>query len=109
MKRKLTFCLIIALIFAVLVPIAAFAASDRANFIDEDNNGICDNAGQRGVYFVDENNDGICDNAGQRVVYFVDENNDGICDNAAQRGCGNGNVNGRCGGMQRNGCQARCK
>ena len=71
MKRKLTFCLIIALIFAVLVPIAAFAASDRANFIDEDNNGICDNA--------------------------------------AQRGCGNGNVNGRCGGMQRNGCQARCK
>ena len=89
MKRKLTFCLIIALIIAILVPIAAFAASDRANFVDA-------------------NNDGICDNAGQRGANFVDEDGDGVCDMRIERGCGNGN--GRCGGgMQRNGCQARCK
>ncbi len=35
--------------------------------------------------FVDADNDGICDNAGNRG--FVDADNDGICDNAANRGC----------------------
>ncbi|MGI6573934.1 MAG: hypothetical protein ACOX19_11170 [Fermentimonas sp.] len=78
-------------------------------FVDEDNNGICDNfengtrpgRGQgrnaRGRYFVDEDNDGICDNfqsgnrpgRGRGQGYgrgaggfgnFVDNNNDGICD-----------------------------
>jgi len=41
--------------------------SASGNFVDKDNNGVCDNfesrsGGGRGPNFVDKNNDGICDN-----------------------------------------------
>ena len=45
----------------------------RVCFVDADNNGICDNMGQRQG------------NRGQRRANFVDENNDGVCDNMGQR------------------------
>lgn len=62
----------------------------NASFIDENNNGICDNKEQnnpqgsagQGSNFIDENNDGVCDRQGSNSRgNFVDENNDGICDN----------------------------
>jgi len=45
------------------------AKTTSRNFVDKDNNGICDNFGARagnsqGRNFVDKNNDGICDNRG---------------------------------------------
>ena len=41
--------------------------SASGNFVDKDNNGVCDNfesrsGNGRGTNFVDKNNDGICDN-----------------------------------------------
>lgn len=65
-------------------------AGSRSNFIDSDNDGICDNY-----------TDGVCPQNGMGNGYhhgngnFVDENNDGICDNYAngvrpQNGTGNG-------------------
>lgn len=74
----------------------------KVNYVDENNDGVCDNAAcgeckntqaqQRN--FVDENNDGVCDNAGcgeckntqTQQRNFVDEDNDGVCDNAAGSG-----------------------
>ena len=43
------------------------AKSTSGNFIDKDNNGVCDNfesrsGNGRGANFVDKNGDGICDN-----------------------------------------------
>lgn len=72
------------------------------NFVDKDNDGICDNnkhgfgrgIGKMGMRqsrnFIDKDNDGICDNfpqgnngnRGKGIgPNFVDKNNDGICDN----------------------------
>lgn len=69
-----------------------------AGFVDNDGDGVCDNAGQggggrggrmgqgggRGAGFVDNDGDGVCDNAGQgnggRGAGFVDNNGDGVCD-----------------------------
>ncbi len=57
--------------------------------------------------FVDDNNDGICDNyTGSGNGNFVDNDNDGICDNYAdgacpQNGAGNGHHRGN--GCGRNG------
>lgn len=82
--------------------------SHRAScgFIDENNDGICDNCSNEicggigcGSYrvscgFIDEDSDGICDNCGEGIgcaVHhgrgFIDENNDGICDNCAEGIC----------------------
>lgn len=98
-------------------------AAAQNNFIDENNDGICDNYadgacpqngtgngyGRGNSNFVDENNDGICDNRadgtcprngtgngyGRGNGNFVDENNDGICDNYANGACPrNGTGNG---------------
>lgn len=69
----------------------AFAAGNGwgRNFIDADNDGICDNCGlgmcAMGAGFVDADGDGICDNYGtdryRRGIGFVDADGDGICDN----------------------------
>jgi hypothetical protein len=45
----------------------AFVNSAAANFVDKNNNNICDNRGTRsgsrhGTSYVDKNGDGICDN-----------------------------------------------
>ena len=32
------------------------------NFVDQNNDGVCDNCAGKGIYFVDKNNNGICDN-----------------------------------------------
>ena len=62
-------------------------------FVDEDEDGICDNCGI-GFGFIDEDGDGICDNCGIGLG-FIDEDGDGICDNwninaSQRRGYGRG-------------------
>ena len=61
------------------------------NFVDKDNDGVCDNRQNnrnnqvRGKNFVDKNNDGVCDNC---------RNNHGNCNcckTKAKNCCGNGN------------------
>jgi len=68
--------------------------STAGNFVDKDNNGVCDNLGSR--------------SGNGQSVNFVDKNGDGICDNRANVGnkagkkCrnvqGNQNRNGQCRG-----------
>ncbi len=89
------------------------------NFVDKNNDGICDNWQSsktnrtvNGKNFVDNNKDGICDNRPvsnnaktAKGRNFVDKNNDGICDNRQGNnsgnccgkgyGCGNGKCNGK--------------
>ncbi|MEI8047936.1 MAG: hypothetical protein WCI92_11200 [Bacteroidota bacterium] len=63
----------------------AVANSSGGNYVDKDNNGVCDNIGTR--------------SGNGRGANFVDKNNDGICDNRATAGkktgnnCRNGNGN----------------
>lgn len=75
----------------------AVASSTGKNYVDKDNNGVCDNIGTR--------------SGNGRGANFVDKNNDGICDNRATAGkktgnnCRNGNGNGN---QHRHGqCQGR--
>ena len=91
-NRILTGALAAVLVLSVGAT-AAFAAGPRAgrgngNFVDADNNGVCDNRGNGNRNFVDADNDGVCDNRGNGNGNFVDADNDGVCDN---RGNGNGN------------------
>lgn len=61
------------------------AVEHRGNYVDADDDGICDNriAGSNGVCnrYMDADNDGICDNHGVNCNGYVDSDNDGICDN----------------------------
>ena len=62
--------------------------------------------------FVDKNNDGICDNYQARVnsgrgANFVDKNGDGVCDNRGNFGKGRGNSNGCGKGYQHRNGQGR--
>ena len=91
------------------------------NFVDLNNDGICDNqpAGKQNVQgrnFVDANNDGICDNRGKQGqnvngANFVDKNNDGICDRRGNKNGGKGNCyrNGGKGNGKGKGCGNYCR
>ncbi len=96
------------------VPAVNVRAGAQGNFVDDNNDGICDNYANgtcpqdgtgyghhRGSgNFVDDNNDGVCDNYANGVCpqdgtgyghhrgsgNFVD-NNDGVCDNYANGAC----------------------
>ncbi len=64
--------------------------STGRNYVDKDNNGVCDNVGTRpgngrGANFVDKNGDGICDNRA-------------YAGNKCRKGQGNKNGNGHCRG-----------
>lgn len=52
--------------------------------MDEDNDGVCDYAGQGGCGYADADGDGVCDYYGEggcgRGAGFVDEDGDGVCD-----------------------------
>ena len=77
-------------------------------FVDENEDGVCDNAGTggrgqgRGSGFVDENEDGVCDHAGEggQGPGFVDENEDGVCDHVGTGGMRGGQGAGRMGRSQ---------
>ena len=108
MKRLFIISLALILVAAMSVTgIIAVSANESDNkvqkafYVDEDNDGICDNKGENrigngvGAGFVDEDNDGICDNKGENCTGngvgagYVDEDNDGICDNKGEN-CGEG-------------------
>lgn len=59
------------------------SAEQRVNYIDADNDGICDNQSS-GKYYTDNDNDGVCDNQNSGK-YYTDNNNDGVCDNYSER------------------------
>lgn len=81
-----------------LETMSVFAAGGR-NFVDVDNDGICDYCGTD-CQFVDADGDGICDNYNNRGTYgngaglgYVDADGDCVCDNYVSGGrgyCGNG-------------------
>ena len=107
MKRLNTLALL--LVIAVFTLVSANIHADdtdsvtttRPGFVDEDGDGVCDNAGSglgkgwgggsHGAGFIDEDGDGVCDNAGSglgkgmgrgsRGAGFIDEDGDGVCDN----------------------------
>lgn len=68
---------------------------DRNNYVDEDNNGVCDNYSEsckEAEYcyenYADSDNDGICDNYSENCnnndycgENYEDANNDNVCDN----------------------------
>lgn len=96
------FSTLIAISVGTTTPLATVPAEQR-NYVNEK----CLN----GQNYVDEDNDGICDNYtdGQSRGYgcgrnFVDADNDGVCDNYTNgqgRGCGRGHGNGFRGGCGR--------
>ena len=89
MKRKLTKTtagILAAVMMLSVGTVSVFAAgSGRGkNFVDTDNNGICDYSDSI-CRFTDADNDGICDYSGSGCRY-TDTDNDGICDHAGS-GC----------------------
>ncbi len=86
MMKKLTSLLLILVLVLSLCTVGAMAAG-RGSRNDAENavNGACvkaDNCSN----FVDSDNDSLCDNLGTRPN-FVDVDNDGVCDRMAQNGC----------------------
>ncbi len=112
-KTSFAFILVLALFFANEFSLSAQSVDKksennqpaiRGQFIDNNNDGVCDNAGKLNprCNFKDLNNDRVCDNSGNRKnsrksgLRYADQNNNGICDNRGQnkqshRNCGNGN------------------
>jgi hypothetical protein len=73
--------------------------STGRNYVDKDNNGVCDNLGTksgsgRGANFVDKNGDGICDNRAN-------------AGNKCRNGQGNQNRNGQGQGRGKGNCCRR--
>lgn len=112
MKKLLAIILsALILVSAAAVTVSAYGkhqnAGCKANgtgFVDNDNNGICDNKDSspknKGANYTDADNDGICDNRNTSsegyCASYTDADNDGICDNKGEgagtgRRCGNGN------------------
>ena len=102
MKRMLIICLLLALMLAA-VPAVAYAADPAEfgrNYMDKNNDGVCDNAGS---CYTDLNEDGTCDNAADKAC----ENMGSMCGMGAQQmpGCGRGRMG--CGAGMGYGCQYR--
>lgn len=85
------------------VTVGAAIATVRGEYVDRDNDGVCDNYadGQAGCTgYVDADNDGVCDNCAANqgaCPGYADTDNDGVCDNygtGAHHGCGAGNGTG---------------
>jgi hypothetical protein len=74
-------------------------SSSSGNYVDKDNNGVCDNFNTRsgkghGVNFTDKNNDGICDNranVGKKSGNNCRNGQGNQCRNGQGKGRGNGN------------------
>ena len=84
MKKRSSGLLVLVLILIIGSTAALAAGTPR------DNAPAC----QTGQNFLDEDEDGICDNRENKPGQsFVDEDGDGICDNRGN-GCGKGNGKG---------------
>ena len=106
----------------MLVAFMAFSQTNRIDSNDQTKNSAKISNVNIGPNYVDKNNDGICDNRQNngnkqlRGKNFVDKNNDGICDNYQNKklnnkkccGKGHGNRNSNCCGRGNgNGCRHR--
>ena len=103
MKRMLIIGLLLALMLAAL-PVVAYAAGPvdfGRNYVDNNNDGVCDNAGS---CYTDLDENGVCDNAAGKACGYAGGNN---CPMGGQemRGCGRGRM--ACGGGMGYGCQYR--
>lgn len=104
---KLFLATAITMIFAVRANAQSSTTTDQVaqkqtavnatdgNYVDKDNNGVCDNIGNRsgngrGANFVDKNGDGICDNRST-----VGKNSGKNCRNGQGNKNRNGNGQGR--------------
>ena len=103
--KKVVFGILGTAIALAVGTTSAFAAGPgaRHNFVDADNDDICDNARESICSYVDTDEDGICDNRGARhgncltesSKNFADADGDGICDNfTSGQNKGNGHRNG---------------
>lgn len=89
-------------------PMGQRGQGEGPGFVDEDGDGVCDNAGTggqgqgQGPGFVDEDGDGVCDHAGDggQGPGFTDEDGDGVCDYAGTDGMRGGQGAGRMGRSQ---------
>lgn len=101
MKKTLVGILTAAMVLSVGA-IGVFAAGKGTgrNFVDADDNGICDRA-ENVCRYVDADNDGICDNCGAYQNSGTSKNNftgvDGSCHNHTEGHQGAGRGNGFCG------------
>lgn len=94
--------LITGAIFGVLAigSISTVAAAGNQNKGEAEKSYGMSNRGENtsNVNFIDEDNDGVCDNVGTGMgagsQNFIDEDNDGVCDNVGT-GLGNGNGQGQ--------------
>lgn len=80
MKKKVLFFMLVVVFVLSLGAASVFASQEPYGFIDQNNDGICDNLGVGATC----SQDGIGRQAGQQYGVqgdaFTDENNDGICD-----------------------------
>ena len=106
-KRLWVSLLMVALAISLAAGTAlAAGVHHRRNFMDRDNDGICDNLDttRAGCNYTDADGDGVCDNLGSGVCAgsytgtglgfgrnctFIDADGDGVCDNlGTHAGCG---------------------
>lgn len=107
MKKLLTGIATMALVVSVSST-TAFAACGGcgSNFVDNDNDGVCDYY-NTSCQFVDDDGNGTCGNCGLGMhgmgTGYVDADGDGICDNFTTGTSQNGSgfKRGRCGGKGR--------
>lgn len=81
MKRWIIMALVVVLALSIMA-VPAFAAGNRANFADTNNDGVCDYYAENGCQM----QSGCTMGNGA----FVDADNDGVCDNMANMGGGRG-------------------
>lgn len=78
MKKLISMLIIVALVLTIGATQVFAAETSRRNFVDQNQDGICDNQGQCQRNFWDDDHNGVCDNRAQN---FVSNDNDGVCDN----------------------------
>ncbi|MCD4845330.1 MAG: hypothetical protein K8R25_12670 [Methanosarcinales archaeon] len=89
MKKSVIIGVLIVGLIAISIGLASAQYGEskgyaRADFIDADGDGACDNLGNR-PNFVDADGDGVCDNPGNGAN-FIDVDGDGTCDNIGKNG-----------------------
>lgn len=83
MKKLVTLGIAVTLTLAISVTAFAAEPVGRINFVDTNEDGICDYIGSGiGRYFIDEDEDGVCDYVGTRQVR---QNNRSNCGNGRNR------------------------
>ncbi len=91
MKRILIILVALALVLSIgAAGVYALEAGRRGNYVDGNNDAICDN---RGSCYKDADGDGSCDNRDQ---CYTDADGDRVCDNRSEKDCGRQHGHGSC-------------